>query len=105
MQLLEKGMIDDYLEWYIEKEFILDMEDAGWLTLKADKIKRGWSDQLLFGPGPRTVVVEFKRFGAKARRGEKLQDHFRNCFSKMGFEVHKITGKEEADALKSKLLA
>ena len=95
---------DDYLEWYVEKKFVVSMEDAGWECLKADKIKRGWSDQICFGPGPRTVIVEFKRYGARPRVGEKLQNHYRNKFKEMGFEVHKVTGMIAMERLRDRLL-
>ncbi len=105
MPRVEESSIDDYLEWVIEKEFVRDLEDAGWMCLKADKIKRGWSDQICFGSGPRTVIVEFKKKGAKKRKGEKLQQYYRNKFKDLGYEVHKVTGKEQANELRTKLLA
>ena len=97
---------DEWLEWVIEEDFVQEMEDAGWITIKGDKIKRGFPDRFCFGDGARTVIVEFKRKGArKKRRGEKLQDYYRKQFAELGFETHKITGKEEADALRNNLLA
>ena len=106
MQRVEGGglMLDEYLEWVVEQAFVLDMEEAGWQCLKADKLKRGWPDQILFGPGNRTVIVEFKKLGAKPRRGERMQLHFRNLFKAMDFEVHLVTGEEEAHALRDTLL-
>ncbi len=95
---------DDYLEWYVEQQFVLDMEEGGWECLKADKLKRGWTDQILFGPGERTVFVEFKRYNAKPRQGEKLQDHYHKKFRNMGFEVHKVTGQDESLRLRDQLL-
>lgn len=108
MSLLEEDnvSVDDYLEWVVEQEFCQEMEDAGWITLKGDKVKRGFPDQFLFGPGARTVIVEFKATGAKKkRRGEKLQDYYRGQFRALGFETHKVTGKEEANELRDNLLA
>ena len=97
---------DEWLEWVVEEDFVQEIEDAGWITLKGDKVKRGFPDRFCFGPGARTVIVEFKRKGARAkRRGEKLQDHYRGLFADLGFEVHKITGKEEANELRNNLLA
>lgn len=97
---------DEWLEWVIEEEFAEEIEDAGWITIKGDKIKRGFPDRFCFGPGARTVIIEFKRKGAKKkRRGEKLQDHYRGEFRALGFETHKIIGKEEANELRNKLLA
>lgn len=97
---------EDYLEWVVEKEFCLEMEDAGWITLKGDKVRRGFPDQFLFGPGARTVIVEFKaQFAKKKRRGEKLQDFYRQQLKDLGFEVYKIRGKEEANELRDRLLA
>ena len=99
---------DDYLEWVVEKDFVDALEEGGWETLKGDKIKKGWPDRFCFGPrehGGRTVIVEFKKKGAKKRRGEKLQDHWRGVFEKMGFTVHKITGVAEANELRDYLLA
>ncbi len=104
MQRVEEGGVDDWLEWVVEEDFAQEMEDAGWMTLKGDKIKRGWPDRFCFGPGARTVIVEFKRKGARKRRGEKLQDYYRKKFTDLGFETHKITGKEEANELRDSLL-
>lgn len=104
MSRMEESGVDEWLEWVVEEAFAQELEDAGWMTLKGDKIKRGWPDRFCFGPGARTVVVEFKRKGAPKRRGEKLQDHYRKKFTDLGFEVHKITGKEEADELRDSLL-
>lgn len=96
---------DEFLEWVVEEDFCRELEDEGWETLKADKIKRGWPDRICFGNGPQTVIVEFKRKSARARRGEKLQKYYRDLFEKMGYEVYLVTGKEEADELRTKLLA
>ncbi len=108
MQSVEDGgvMLDDYLEWVVEQTFVRDMEEADWDCLKADKLKRGWPDQLLFGPGPggRCVVVEFKKSGAKPRRGEKLQAYHRRRFEEKGFEVYLVTGEAEANELRDRLL-
>ena len=96
---------DEWLEWAIEDDFVKEIENAGWLTLKGDKIKRGFSDQFCFGPVARTVIVEFKKSGArKKRKGEKLQDYYRKLFRELGFETHKVTGKDEADRLLKNLL-
>ena len=105
MQRVEEGEVDDWLEWVIEDEFVKEIEDAGWITLKGDKIKRGFSDRFCFGPGATVVIIEFKRTGArKNRRGEKLQDHYRKCFADMGFDVRKATGMNEACDLLEELL-
>ena len=99
-------MTDDWLEWYVESEFVVDIEEAGWLCLKGDKVRKGFADQFCFGPGPRTVIIEFKAMGApKKRRGQKLQDYYRGRFRGMGYETYKITGEAEADALRDELLA
>ena len=93
------------MEWVVEKEFCLEIEDAGWITLKGDKLKRGFPDRFCFGPEARTFIIEFKRKGAKKkRRGEKLQDHYRGEFRALGFETYKVIGKEEADELRNNLL-
>lgn len=105
MQRVEEGCVDEWLEWVIEDEFVKDIEDAGWITLKGDKIKRGFSDRFCFGPGPVTIIVEFKRFGApNKRRGEKLQDHYRQQFRDLGFDCRKVTGMNEACDLLEELL-
>lgn len=106
MQSVEDGsvMLDDYLEWVVEQAFVRDMEEGGWDCLKTDKLKRGWPDQICFGPGPRTVVVEFKKSGAKPRRGERLQAHHRKRFEDKGYEVYLVTGQEEAESLRDRLL-
>lgn len=97
---------DEWLEWVVEEDFAQELEDEGWITLKGDKVKRGFPDRFCFGPDARTVIVEFKRKGArKKRRGEKLQEHWRKEFARLGFETHKITGKEEANELRDNLLA
>ncbi len=95
---------DKYLEWYVEDTFVKEMEEAGWLTLKGDKIKRGFPDRICFGPDVQVAIVEFKRTGARARQGEKLQTYYRGVFEELGFHVYKITGVEEADELRDKLL-
>ena len=95
---------DEWLEWVVEDDFVKEIEDAGWITIKGDKIKRGFPDRFCFGPGARTVIVEFKRKGAKKkRRGEKLQDHYRRLFAALGFETYKIIGQEAADELRNRL--
>lgn len=107
MRRLEESVMssDEWLEWVVEKEFCLEMEDAGWLTLKGDKVKRGFPDQFIFGPNETVVIIEFKRSGArKKRRGEKLQDHYRKQFRNLGFRTLKVTGKEEADELRRELI-
>ena len=96
---------DKYLEWYVEDTFVKEMEEAGWLTLKGDKIKRGFPDRFCFGPDKQVVIIEFKRSAARKRKGEKLQDYYRDQFENFGFEVYKITGMREADELREKLLA
>lgn len=96
---------DDYLEWYLEEKFCSHMERAGWETIKGDKIKRGYPDRFCFGPGGRTVIVEFKRTGAPSRRGEALQGYYQTKFAGLGFEVHLIKGQEDAEKLKNKLLS
>lgn len=96
---------DEWLEWVVEEDFAHELEDEGWITLKGDKVKRGFPDRFCFGPNARTIIVEFKRKGAKKkRRGEKLQDYYRKQFADLGFETHKITGKEEANELRDRLL-
>jgi len=105
MQRMEEGIVDDYLEWVIEKQFAEDLEDAGWFTLKGDKIKRGFADRFCFGPGPTTIIVEFKRLGAPAkRRGEALQNHYRTQFRDLGFETRKVIGWDAAADLYKELL-
>jgi len=102
---LAPGVKDEWLEWAIEDEFVKEIEDAGWYTLKGDKIKRGFSDRFLFGPGATTIIVEFKRTGAKKkRRGEKLQDHYRSEFAALGFETVKVVGWNAAAELLENLL-
>jgi hypothetical protein len=100
-------MVDEdlYLEWFVEETFVKDLEREGWITIKGDKIKKGFPDRICFGPKAKVVLVEFKRTGAPSRKGEKLQAYFANYFSqKLGFKYYKITGKEEADELRDKLL-
>ena len=104
MQLLEEGVEDEYLEWYIEEQFVEEIEDAGWITLKGDKIKRGFPDRFLFGPKATLLIVEFKRTGAKKkRRGEKLQDYYRGLFRALGFKTMKVVGWNEAAKLLEEL--
>lgn len=91
---------DDDRETNIEVKFVSRMLDAGYMHLKADRIRRGWADQIFFGKGPRTIIVEFKRRNApKDRKGEKLQDHFRGEFKERDYEVYKVMGWAEATAL------
>ena len=97
MQRVEEGEVDEWLEHVIENEFVEELEDAGWITLKGDKVRRGFADRFCFGAGARTVIIEFKRTGApKKRRGEKLQNHYRNQFAALGFDCRKVTGMNEA---------
>lgn len=105
MPRMEKGEVDTYLEWAIESDFVEEIEDAGWITVKGDKIKRGFPDRFCFGPGPLTIIVEFKRMGApKKRRGEKLQDYYRKQFAKKGFDTRKVVGMRAAYKLLDELL-
>lgn len=98
-------MSDPWLEWVVEGEFVMEIEDAGWITFKGDKVRRGFPDRFCFGYEARVVIVEFKSsFAPKKRKGEKLQDHYRQMFRERGFEVYKVTGKEEANKLRDKLL-
>lgn len=88
------------LEASVEQDFAAEMRAAEWLDLKGDHVKRGYSDRFFFGYGPRTVVVEFKRDGAReGRRGEKLQDYYRNEFRQRGYECYKVETQEEAEEL------
>ena len=94
-------------EYAVEQWFVGELESAGWKTLKADRLKRGWADTFCFGPGGRTVIVEVKREDAPrrdARRGEKLQAHYRREFKALGFEVHKVYGRKQAEKLLRRLL-
>lgn len=105
MRILEEGEVDSYLEWFIEKEFVWVMEEAGWITVKGDKIKRGFPDRFLFGPKETVLIVEFKRTGApKKRRGEKLQNHYRAEFERLGFRTLKCVGWNEACELLKELM-
>ena len=105
MQRVEEGCVDEWLEWVIEDEFVQEIEDAGWITIKGDKFKRGFSDRFCFGPGATVVIVEFKSAFAKAkRRGEKLQDHYRQEFATLGFDTRKVKGMNEACDLLEELL-
>lgn len=97
---------DEWLEWVVEAEFVKELEEAGWLTVKGDKVKRGYPDQFCFGPDEQVVIVEFKRNKArKNRRGEKLQKYYRDQFRGLGFTVHTVRGKEQADELRRSLLS
>ncbi len=103
---MEESSVDDLLEWVVETDFCESIEEAGWLTIKADKLIRGWPDRLCFGPNDRTIIVEFKAAGSrKNRKGEALQRHFRKRFAAMGFEVHLVKGRRDADSLRNDLLA
>jgi len=94
---VEEGEVDEWLEYVIEDEFVEGIEDAGWITLKGDKVKRGFSDRFCFGHGHRVVIVEFKSaFAPKNRKGEKLQDHYRQMFRDRGFDCRKVKGMNEA---------
>jgi len=105
VQFLEEGVEDEFLEWVIEEEFVRGLEDVGWVTLKGDKIRRGFADRVCFGPDGVVVIVEFKRTGArKNRRGEKLQDHWRGEFRTLGFRTEKVTGWNETRTLLGELL-
>lgn len=105
MKHLSDGEKDVYLEWYVEGQFVQEIEDAGWITVKGDRIKRGFPDRFLFGPGAETIIVEFKRTGAKKKRkGEKLQDHYRGLFRALGFQTLKCVGWNAACDLLNELL-
>jgi hypothetical protein len=92
------------LESSIESSFVEAATEAGWITIKADRIVRGWSDRLFFGYGPRTVVIEFKREGARGgRRGEKYQDYIRSKFLERGYECYKVVTEDEATTLCARL--
>jgi hypothetical protein len=96
---------DEYLEWYVEEKFVEALERNGWVLIKGDKIIKGFPDRVCFGPNAQTVFVEFKRTGAKPRRGEKLQEYYAIIFKKLGFEYYKVTGQQNAEKLKNRLLA
>lgn len=88
---------DDYLEWFVEDEFVKDLEEAGWKVSPNMRIVRGWPDRICFGPKKRVVLIEFKRDKApKKRRGEKLQKHYADEFRALGHEYHVIRGMEQA---------
>lgn len=88
------------LEVSVEADFVRDMKIAGWMELKGDRVRRGYSDRFFFGHGPRTVIVEFKRDGfAEKRQGHKLQDHYRREFRARGYECHRPETEQEAIAL------
>lgn len=90
----------------IEGKFVMDMEEEGdWVSLKGDFAKRGFSDRFFFGYGPRTVIVEFKSgFARDGRRGEKLQNYYREQLRQKGHECHRIKGEEDAEELKKRLI-
>jgi len=91
---------EDDREHVIEAKFVIRMVDEGYMHLKADQVYRGWSDQIFFGHGPRTIIVEFKRrIAREGRRGEKLQQHFREQFRERKYEVYRAKGWAEAEAL------
>lgn len=105
MDRLRPGVKDDYLEWAIEEAFVEGLEDAGWITIKGDKIKRGFADRFCFGPRATTIIVELKKTGArKNRRGEKLQDHYRKEFERLGFTTTKCKGWNNACELLREML-
>ena len=94
---------DDYLEWVVEQKFVTTMEDAGWDCFKLDKLKRGRPDQLCIGPD-KVIIVEFKKYGARPRKGEKLQKHYRDKYEEWGHDVRLVTGMEEMWELVEELL-
>lgn len=84
----------------VELWFVEELETHGWMTIKGDRVRRGFSDQFCFGPGKQVEIIEFKREDApRNRRGEKLQDYYREQFADMGFHVHKVRGIAEAEML------
>ena len=94
---------DDYLEWYVEDKFEKALTSNGWITFKTDI--RGFPDRFCFGPDGCIVLVEFKRTGARARKGEKLQRYYEKIFRKLGFKYYKVAGEEDAEKLRDRLLA
>jgi len=105
MKRLSEDEKDVYLEWYVEGQFVQEIEDAGWVTFKGDRVKRGFPDRFLFGPEETVLIVEFKKTGArKNRRGEKLQDYHRAQFRKLGFRTLKCVGWDAACDLLEELL-
>lgn len=84
----------------IEDDFVLAMDELGWLSRKGDIAAEqvaGELDRFFYGYGAQVVIIEFKREGApKKRRGEKLQQHTRKQFSLRGFPTFVVIGRGDA---------
>lgn len=85
----------------LEARFVNRMLDCGWINLKGDMApekRTGMNDQFFFGDDATTILVEFKRLDApRVRRGEKLQDYWREQFRKRGFRTYKVRGREQTE--------
>ncbi len=77
------------LETDVETKVCEAAEKQGWAALKLVAIgRRGFPDRWFIKPGPRIVIIEFKRPGQYQVRVRKLQKFIGDWLTHLGFEVH-----------------
>jgi len=74
------------LEVDVENRSCAYAKRTGWIPAKLVNLgERGWPDRWFLKPGPRIIIIEFKRPGQKLR---PLQKYKCKILRGLGFEVH-----------------
>ena len=77
----------------IESKCVRYAAAQGWMPVKVVPYNlRGFPDRIFFGPGKRTMVVEFKKPGEQPTR---LQEERHRVLRAMGHEVHVIDNYDD----------
>jgi len=76
------------LEVALEDKCAEFAHNSMYVSVKLDKIKKGWPDRLFLGPGARIFMVEFKLPGVKPRP-KQLKTIV--MLRSLGFHVHVVT--------------
>jgi len=86
------------LEIALEEKCVEFAHNSMYVSIKTDKVKKGWPDRLFFGPTARIFFVEFKLPGSKPRPKQwKIIVMLRS----LGFHVHVVTDFERFKTLLS----
>ena len=86
------------LETALENKCVKYAARFDYVGLKADKIKKGWPDQIFFGPYAMVIVVEFKLPGEKVKPKQKS---IHAMLERLGFPVRVVYSLSEFVALLS----
>ena len=76
------------LEIALEEKCVEYAFEQGFAALKADAIKKGWPDQIFFGPRRKFMMVEFKLPGEIP---SPKQYAVHRLLERLGFRVHVVT--------------